>query len=331
MAEMWSIIVLTILFWGFCNEITKIEDAKRFYALIATSANGASIISGKFVQFTSNFVANSWDQAVILLMGSVIISCGIILFIFLKLNKSHPPANNPKTSAISVEKINNKISLTESIKYLFRYRYISFLAIMVITYNVVFNLADVIWIDQLHKRFAAAIDLNNYLAQLDFLVGIFSLIISIFIFTNAINKFGWKITAMIPPTIWLITSTLLYAAIYTEKFGFALNSIIITLGTLQISLGKATKYCIFDQVKEMSFIPLSIEQQRNSKAAVDGLVSRLGKSSGSIILQTFLFLGITDMASIIPTIALLIILAITVWSYATCKMGDCISTQKQLA
>ncbi len=325
MAEMWSIIVLSILFWGFCNEITKIEDAKRFYALIALGANCAGIFSGQFMQFISKYVASSWEHSVSIFMITVISSCFFIVIIFMKLNNAHTLDTSSDIMTDQVlprtEKSKHKISLSESIKYIFRYKYIALLAIIVITYNIVFNLADVLWIDQLNIRFASASELNNYLAQLDFLVGIFSLIIGIFIFTNMMKKFGWTITAMMPPVVWLITSIALYSTIFTEKFGFDLNNIILILGTLQISLGKALKYCIFDQIKEMSFIPLSIEQQRNSKAIIDGIISRFGKSSSSIILQVILICGFSEISTAIPIIALLIIITIAVWCYATCKIG----------
>lgn len=323
-AEMWSIIVLSILFWGFCNETTKIEDAKRFYALIALGANCAGMFSGKYMQFISSFFGNtpnSWSQSVTTFMLTVIICCLLIVMIFMKLNNLHNNSLNQPIIELKTKKFQHKISLLESVRYIFRYKYIALLAIMVVTYNIVFNLADFLWIDQLNKRFLLPHDLNNYLAQLDFLVGIFSLIIGLFIFTNMMNKFGWTITAMMPPIIWLITSVGLYTTIFTEKFGLSVNNLILILGTLQISLGKAVKYCIFDQIKEMSFIPLSIEQQRNSKAIIDGIISRFGKSSSSIILQGFLIFGLSDIASLIPIVALIIIITIFVWGYATCKMG----------
>ena len=325
MAEMWSIIVLSILFWGFCNEITKIEEAKRFYALIALGANCAGIFSGQFMQIISKFFANSWTHSITIFMFTIIISCCFIVMIFIKLNNyysiKHSNHPNSSTTNIPEQPLRHKISLSESINYIFRYKYIALLAIMVITYNIVFNLADVLWIDQLNKRFVSPLDLNNYLAQLDFLVGVFSLIIGMFIFTNMMNKFGWTITAMMPPAVWLITSIGLYTALFTEKFGLPLNNLILILGTLQISLGKAVKYCIFDQIKEMTFIPLSVEQQRNSKAVIDGIISRFGKSSSSIILQGFLIFGFGEISSAIPIIAVLIIITIFVWSYATTKMG----------
>ena len=199
---------------------------------------------------------------------------------------------------------------------------------MIIGYNVVFNLSDVLWLGQIKKRFISPHELNNYLAQLDFLAGIFSLITGLFIFSNLMNKFGWRITALVPPTVWLVTSFCLYTALCAENFGFNVNNLILTLGTLQMSLGKAVKYCIFDQIKEITFIPLTIEQQRNSKAIIDGIVSRAGKSGSSIILQGFLIFGAGEIISTTPMIAILVIFAIGAWMYATNKMGVLLAIEK---
>jgi AAA family ATP:ADP antiporter len=325
MAEMWSIIVLSILFWGFCNEITKIEDAKRFYALIALGANCAGIFSSQFIQLISKFFAESWSQSVTVYLSTIILNCFFIVFIFIKLDNSQN-TENPLNLEQKTSK--HKISFLESIKYIFRYKYITLLAAMVIGYNVVFNLADVLWLGQINQRFPSHHELNNYLAQLDFLVGVFSLVTGLFIFSNLMNKFGWKITALVPPIVWLITSICLYIALFAENIGFGLNNLILILGTLQISLGKALKYCIFDQIKEMTFIPLSIEQQRSSKAIVDGIVSRAAKSGSSIVLQGFLIFGVGEIISVTPTISILIIITIFAWIYATNKMGRLISTGK---
>ena len=222
------------------------------------------------------------------------------------------------------------MSFLESIKYIFRYRYVALLAIMVIGYNIVFNLADVVWLGQIKQRFSSHQELNNYLAHLDFLVGIFSLITGLFIFSNLINKFGWKITALVPPFVWLITSFCLYLVLFAENFGFGFNNLVLILGTLQISIGRAVKYCIFDQIKEITFIPLSIEQQRNSKAVIDGIVSRVGKSGSSIILQGFIIFGVGELISVTPIIAILIIITIIAWIYATNKMGSLMADQKYL-
>ncbi|KAJ6711741.1 hypothetical protein OIU79_008051 [Salix purpurea] len=49
MAELWGSVVISVLFWGFANQITTIDEAKRFYPLFGLGANVALIFSGRTV------------------------------------------------------------------------------------------------------------------------------------------------------------------------------------------------------------------------------------------------------------------------------------------
>ena len=51
LCELWSAIVLSMLFWGFANEVTSVNEAKRFYAIFAIGANFSGIFSGQSAQF----------------------------------------------------------------------------------------------------------------------------------------------------------------------------------------------------------------------------------------------------------------------------------------
>jgi ATP/ADP translocase len=53
--ELWAIIVMTVLFWGFANEVTTVDEAKRFYAIFAIGANFSGIFSGQSAQFCDCF------------------------------------------------------------------------------------------------------------------------------------------------------------------------------------------------------------------------------------------------------------------------------------
>lgn len=51
LSELWSVMVLSMLFWGFANETTSVDEAKRFYAIFALGANSSGIFSGQTAQF----------------------------------------------------------------------------------------------------------------------------------------------------------------------------------------------------------------------------------------------------------------------------------------
>jgi ATP:ADP antiporter, AAA family len=45
--------VVSLLFWGFANEITTVEEAKTYYPLFGLMANVALIFSGQYVKYVS--------------------------------------------------------------------------------------------------------------------------------------------------------------------------------------------------------------------------------------------------------------------------------------
>src|SRR5579872_7521738 len=46
MSELWSTAIFTVLFWGFTNEITSVEEAKRYYGLLTFGGSVAGMFSG---------------------------------------------------------------------------------------------------------------------------------------------------------------------------------------------------------------------------------------------------------------------------------------------
>jgi ATP/ADP translocase len=47
MAELWGSVVVSVLFWGFANAITTVDEAESFYPLFGLGANVALIFSGQ--------------------------------------------------------------------------------------------------------------------------------------------------------------------------------------------------------------------------------------------------------------------------------------------
>ena len=54
MAELWGSVALSLLFWGFANDVTKIKESKRFYTIFALGANVSLICAGKLIKYFSN-------------------------------------------------------------------------------------------------------------------------------------------------------------------------------------------------------------------------------------------------------------------------------------
>ena len=47
LANMWGSVVVSLLFWGFANEVTTVSEAKKYYPLFGMFANVALVFSGQ--------------------------------------------------------------------------------------------------------------------------------------------------------------------------------------------------------------------------------------------------------------------------------------------
>jgi len=340
MSELWSVIILNVLFWGFANEVTRIKEARRFYGVFGIGANLAAIVAGQVANFLSqdhfssmSFFSGreSWEQVQIVLVSLVTI-CGLITMgIFRWINKNilTDPSFDEFHHNKKAMKSKGKLSFRESFSYLSNSKYLICIAMIVIAYNLVINLVEVVWKDQLGRQFPNHADLNSYLNNLTTCIGILSTITAIFM-AKIIDRFGWTFTAMITPVIMLITCAGFFAFFFSRETDWA--GVIVTLtgttplaiavffGASQNCLSKAAKYSVFDATKEMSYIPLDHESKLKGKAAIDGVGSRLGKSGGSLIHQGLLMIFATISASA-PYVAAILFVVIIFWIIAVKALG----------
>lgn len=354
LSEMWSAIVLSMLFWGFANEITSVDEAKRFYAIFALGANFSGIFSGQSAQFltvqqydpTLPFGHNAWEQTLAIQLGMVLLLGAVVMVLFYWVNRilvkqkeagvllrtkmlnTQPASEIPEDLESEPTK---KLSLKECFSYLLKSPYMVYIAILVVAYNIVYNLSDVMWTHQVSSRYPNASEFNAYINQVASVTGIFATLSGLILSGNVIRRYGWTITAMITPLIWLFTSVGFFSCMLFESnafFGDVLYSLtqmpvytlILFFGSAQICLGRAAKYTVFDETKEISFIPLPKEEQRKGKAVVDGIASRFGKSGGSLTIQVLLLLC-GELILTTPYIAVIFIIVMALWIFAVRNLG----------
>ncbi|NGX33625.1 MAG: hypothetical protein K1060chlam4_01696, partial [Candidatus Anoxychlamydiales bacterium] len=103
-------------------------------------------------------------------------------------------------------------------------------------------------------------------------------------------------------------------------FGLSPLVLAVTFGAVQDVFSRSLKYTVFDETKEMAFIPLTAEEKLQAKSAIDGIGSRLGKSGSSLILQVlFMFFATTLGAS--PIIFGIILLIFPLWIFSINKLS----------
>ncbi len=336
MAEMWSTMIMSVLFWGFVNDISSFEEAKRFYGLFTLGTNLSGIPASLIVSFLSRrsfspsfpFGSNVWDQSLTCINLIVIgVSIGIIL-LFWWLNRK---GLGYRPEDLKIEKeFRVKKSFREHCSLLSQSKYLILIATFVIACNIIINLAETPWKDQVKQLYPMPTHFNDYMAQVNLWSVAIAIFTSIFISGNAIRILGWKKSALIPPILFLITAIFFFGALLVKKevlyqiaFYVGLTPLALTtlLGSIQNGVIHGIKLSLYNAVKEMAFIPLSPQLRAQGKAAIDGVGSRLGKSGGSIIYQILLIIFGSILSSTL-LVALILLLLLIAWICSTYALGS---------
>lgn len=349
MSEMWSTIIMTVLSWGFANDVTSVNDAKRYYGLLGISINLSGIFAGSVATSMSQnayhpslpFGANAWDQTIFLLSGIIVLAGIFCMLLFRYIHTKGHGYNSPTYHAQNGN-TEVKMGLRKNFAYLAKSKYLISIAIIVIMYNIAINLVEVVWKDQVKQLYPNPADFNAYMGQVLTWIGVVATVTSIFISGSVIRKFSWTASALISPLILLFTGIGFFFFFFFKDSSFASFAtffgttpliLCVFFGSLQNCLARASKYTLFDATKELAFIPLSKECKLKGKAAIDGVGSRLGKSGGSVIHQSLLMCFGTVALST-PYVALLLLFAIAGWIVAVRSLGkrfnDLVSHQETI-
>ncbi|KAK1572565.1 hypothetical protein Q3G72_034615 [Acer saccharum] len=96
MDELWGNVVISVLFWGFANQITTVDEAKKFYLLFGLGANIALIFSGRTVKYSSMMRTNlgpgvdGWAISLKAIMSIVVVMGIAICSVYWWVNTSVP-------------------------------------------------------------------------------------------------------------------------------------------------------------------------------------------------------------------------------------------------
>ena len=337
MSELWGSMGISLLFWGFANDITKVSESKRFYTLFAMFGNIALVISGRFIKWAAKIREgiigdDPWQITLNYTMTMVVIAGLLILGLYWWINKY--VLTDKRFYDVSeqkkAKKNKPKLSMKESFLYLIRSKYLGCIAILVMAYGISINLVEVTWKDQLHHQYP---DYNQYQAFMGGFsekTGLITILVTFFLGGTVIRRFGWGKTALVTPLMLLVSGIAFFSfIIFSNSLSEAIAMIgttplmlAVAIGAVQNILSKSSKYSFFDPTKEMAYIPLGQEEKVKGKAAIDVVGARLGKSGGALIQQgLFLLLNVAIVAPIVPYVAFILIGIILAWIGAACSLN----------
>ena len=320
--ELWGDVVLSLLFWGLANEITRVSEAGIIYPLLGIGANIAQACSGMFMKFitTSWHPAgvspeNMWQEKLKLFMF-VVMSCGGAIMACHKYicDRERKDPNSAMSEKLREHESRERVRLAQesapesstspkkkksqglaaSLSYVFESPEVACLAVMAIAQGLSSIIFQVAWKTQLRilrpdpTSYAAYMgDVQTYSGMV---TGIF-MVAAPFLF----KYLGWKGTLSVTPkTVIALGWVFFGTSIYALRHGALTQSshllpILVFGGAVIYIVERAAKFSLFKPAEEMVYITLDEDSRTKGKAAVDVLGSQIGKTGGSFMQQGLIF------------------------------------------
>ena len=324
-AELWGSVALSMLFWGFANDTTKVTESKRFYPLYAIGANVSLFFSGAASRYFSGFAEQEMLQKIMALAIAVAI---LVLGVYWWINKyvlTDSRFYDP--SKIKKKKPKTKMKLIDSFKLLSSSKYLMYIATLVIVYGITINLLEVTWKDQVRTLYPTTTQYLSFMGTYSSTLAWTTIFMMLFVTNNVLRIFGWGVAAAITPVTMLITGIGFFGILMAKDqlmgtfamLGTTPLAAAVFCGFCQNIISKAAKYSLFDPTKEMTYIPLDEESKVKGKAAIDIVGARLGKA-GSSILQQAMFM-FAPLASLTPFIGILVAVFAFIWLFAVKRLS----------
>ena len=323
-SELWGAAVICILFWTSVNDSFNTESAKRFYPILTLVGNSASIFAGPLIIYCVTSQAE-WQDSLNIFSVLFVVSGFVILG--LHEYAFHIRRKSPSGTIVARKnKTATSLPFRESVSYLSSSPYLGFLALIMVSYCIAINLIEVAWKNQLVQLYPTEAGYSRFMGKLTFFYGIGCLLFGVLL--SFLIRKGWNTAAIVTPFIMLVTGLPFFlASVFGQQlmsfFGMEhLNLLLIgvSLGMISVVFSKSAKYTFFDTTKEMAFVPLNDEQKYKGKAAIELIVSRLGKSGSSFILQ-FLIFYFGSLTVALPWIMGVFLVVFGLWIYSVCQLN----------
>jgi len=346
-SELWASAGVPLLFWQCVNDVTSLEQAKRFYPLLAVFGNVAPIVSGKVMSFLVSQQKSNDDvgfQSTLQSLATITAAMGLGIIALYnmvydladkrvrteereRINKILTEAKEGDTIEVELEfngkpPTKSKPTMRESLTELSKSWELKSMATMVICYNVCIELTEVLWKALLRRTYTNKSAYMDFMATFSQTVGWVTVFMQL-IAPSIIRGLGWTGAALLVPLSMGGLAVWFFSSVAGAEEGGATLATALLIGTLQNVVSKVTKYSLFDPCKEMAYIPLGHEAKVKGKAAVEVFGARLGRSIGSASQQLLVLAsrgsGIIQCA---PQLGFLYCTALLFWSKAVLTLGE---------
>jgi ATP:ADP antiporter, AAA family len=312
MAESWATIVWYILFWGFANEIISFDEAKKHYPAVILAGNLSAIVAGTAVNLLT---FPSWTLTFNILTAVIIILGSAALYLFTFMTEDAP--------ALLHVKEQEKMGFVDSLKYIKQSPYFICLTLVVLGFNLIINISEVVWKDQVLAIYPDPGAYNAYMSKISIAIGIASTLITLAFMRFELGKWGWTAIAVATPLVTFGSALFFFLPLL-----FSAAAGVLLLGSIHVVLSRSARYTLLDMSKEMAFIPFSSDEKLKAKTHIDGIGSRFGKSLGSGLFQGLL-LFLPTISACIPLVFLILTAIVFSSLYSIAFIGRELKTSTQ--
>ena len=333
--ELWSAVVINLLFWQYANNIFDSKSARRFYPILAMVGNLGLILAGSILvkfavapmdldsEILINYETDINYQCNMVLKPIInrIVFAGCMAMILYRYINKYATRNHDLQNILSSskDKTKTKLSVLESIKLILSSKYIGHIVLLIICYGLLINILEGPWKAKVKELYPNTIDYLHFMGQFNIWMGV-SCVFFALIGSNVLRRSSWLAAALITPCMLSCTGIIFFIfVIYANDINLSsswFNPIYfaVLIGAIQNILSKSTKYSLFDSTKEMTYIPLSLELKTKGKAAVEVIGLKFGKSLGAFS-QSFMFILMPSASFDSLTVYLMVIfmLILTIW------------------
>ncbi len=282
-------IVLVTQFWILVNDVLNPREAKRLIGFIGSGGLLGAILGGMMAGALGRTKAASF----LLLIAAGMLSVGILLAlsIFARQRKAEPEAEREIADRKKKSEKQAKAGFRDGWETVRQSPYLKLLAGIVMITLVVSTLID-FQFNSIVFNVRGGKNLTSFFGYFNAGTMAFAFLLQLLLTSNIIRRFGIRVTLLFYPLILLLGS----AGIGMVAFASIIPAILIKAGD------KSLAYSLNQSVRELLYIPISVEQKYKAKVFIDMFLNRFAKGVGAVIL--WLLLAILPKSSEIGITAL---------------------------
>ena len=347
-AELWGDVVLSLLFWGLANDITRVHEAPILYPLFGIGANVAQTAAGLFLKALGALGAAlgggdadvAWGVQLRALCVLTVTTCGGIMALHSwilaraqaggtargaagaerdELPSSANGAGKARAAAPSVP-------LKDSLAAVLGSPQVRCLAACAVAQGVSQCLMEFAWKGHLRALHPTPADYAAYMGDVATATGALTALMML-ASPALFARLGWRGAAGLLPRILLVGGAAFFGgsimlAHSPPAAASKLLPMVVFAGALLFVFSRAAKYALFKPAEEMVYIHLSEEARTRGKAAVDVVANQAGKSGGSLFNQGLLLLSSGSLPAVMPVMAVAFLACVGRWMGAVTQLAD---------